>query len=332
MSSGLNSIEPSKSIEQAPQTPQSAPNNSSTPTTEGSTIKRRGRPPGAKNKHPRKDKIIPSQPNNMISRPRIDTTPTRPSGLRNSVAFGDGFAIVVPSPSPSVVETQPNRRGRPRKSSPKAKASQQSSPIHRVYKCLWEHCPAELHNLEILRKHVKKHSDKLKAEGGPFPCLWKGCGRAARNGDEEDDEVEPERQPLKFANEDTWAKHMDRRHVSEYAWKFGDGPSIRSDSDMSDCLSDSAKRQATPVITKEGHPDPLPLSADKEMTKAYHRVHGNTSELDKAKAFMRAAEERRESFGPGMDRTGATFVTEELNALLDDSMGPSRKVQKEDGV
>ncbi|KAL8931137.1 MAG: hypothetical protein Q9208_000241 [Pyrenodesmia sp. 3 TL-2023] len=333
MSSGLNSIVSDKpASEPAPQTPQPAPNSTNTPTSGSSTIKRRGRPPGAKNKHPRsdkKDKVAPSQSNNMTSRPRIDTTPARPSGLRNSVA-SDGFAVIVPSPSPSVVETQPNRRGRPRKSSPKA--SQQSSPIHRVYKCLWEHCPAELHNLETLRKHVKKHSDKLKDGGGPFPCLWKGCGRAARNEDEEDNEVEPERQPLKFANEDTWAKHMDRRHVSEYAWKFGDGPSIRSDSDMSDYLSDSAKRRATPVITKEGRPDPLPLSADKESTKAYHKVHGNTSELDKAKAFMRAAEERRESFGPGMDRTGATFVTGEMNALLDDSMGPLRKVQKGDGV
>ncbi|KAL8905630.1 MAG: hypothetical protein Q9207_002503 [Kuettlingeria erythrocarpa] len=335
MSSGLVSIvSHNPPSEPAPQTPQPATNSSNTPTSESSTVKRRGRPPGAKNRHPRKDQINPSRSTNMTSRPTTDTTPARPSGLRNSVASGDGFAVVVPSPSPGVVKKTPNRRGRPRKSSPKATLSQQPSPIHRVYKCLWEHCPAELHNLETLRKHVKKHSDLLKAKGGPLPCLWKGCGRAAGNEDEGDDELAPpELRPLMFASEDTWAKHMDRRHVSEYAWKLGDGPSTRSDSDMSDhAIEIAERRQATPVLTKEGRPDPLPLSADRETMKAYHKVHGNTSELDKAKAFMEAAEVRRESFGPGMDRTGATFVTQEMNALLDDSMGPLRKVQKEHGV
>lgn len=325
MSAGLNSIGSLKPSEPAPKTPQSVSNKTSTPDTEESTIKRRGRPPGEKNKYPRRDKETPTQ--SIPSRP--STTPARPSGLRNSVA-GDGVAVLIPSPSPSIADTQPKRRGRPRKSSPKmtGKTSQQSSPIHRVYKCLWEDCPAELHNLETLRKHVNKHGDIFKVDGGSFPCLWKGCGNATRNQVDEEDDEEPVRRPLKFGAHEIWAKHMDKRHVAEYAWKLGDGPSTRSDSDMSDYVSDSAKRQVTPIITNEGRPDPLPLSANKETAKAYHQAHGNTSELDKAKAFMEAAERRRQNFGPGMDRTGATFVTKEMNALLDDSMGPLRKVPK----
>ncbi|KAL8716838.1 MAG: hypothetical protein Q9225_005864 [Loekoesia sp. 1 TL-2023] len=332
MSSGLNSYMNHKSNESSLKTPQPASNGTGVIDSTGSTgIKRRGRPPGSKNKHPRKSTGTPSQStNNMSSRPRIDTTPARPSGLRNSVASTDGIAIIVPSPSPSIADTQPRRRGRPKKSSPKT--SQQSTLIHRIYKCHWENCPAELHNLETLKKHVNKHGEKFKDEGGPFPCLWKGCGKAARSQEGYDDDEEPERQPLRYGTQDMWAKHMDRRHVAEYAWKLGDGPSIRSDSDMSDYISDSARRQVTPIISNEGRPDPLPLTSSGKPEKVYHKAHGITTELAKAQAFMEASERRRQSFGPGMDRGGATFVTKRKNDLLDDSMGPLRKVQKEDYV
>lgn len=213
------------------------------------------------------------------------------------------------------------------------KMSQQSSPIHRVYKCDWENCPAELHNPETLRKHANKHGDKYKEEGGPFPCLWKGCGRPARvhkeanEGEGDKGDREAEHQPLRFGTHDIWVKHMDKRHISAYAWQFGDGPLIRSySSEVPGYVSESATRQVTPLTTHDGPPDPLPLSADKETAKVYHRAHGNVSELDKAQAFLEASERRRQEFGPGMDRPGATFVTREMNTLLDDSMGPLQKV------
>ncbi|KAI4096947.1 MAG: hypothetical protein LQ344_000750 [Seirophora lacunosa] len=320
-------------ISSAPATPQPSAH-ASTPNKEGSsTVKRRGRPPGSKNKHPRNSVGTPSQ-SITTSRPRIDTTPAQPSGLRNSVASGDGLAVVVPSPSPSLNGT-PRKRGRPRKSWPKTspKTSQQTRSIHRIYKCHWEGCPAELHNLETLKKHVNKHGDKFKDQGGPFPCLWTGCGTAARNvegADDDEMDIDAGRQPLQFGGHDAWAKHMDKRHISDYAWKLGDGPSIRSESEMSDYVSDSAKRQITPVIANQGRPDPLASTSGGDGVQEFHKAHGNVSEVDKAKAFMEASETRRESFGPGMDRTGATFVTKEKHALLDDSMGPLRKVPRKD--
>ncbi|KAL8651284.1 MAG: hypothetical protein Q9210_003345 [Variospora velana] len=320
MSSGLPDKQSNGSAPTTPQAPGSAP------SIEGSsTIKRRGRPPGTKNKHPRKSTGSLSQ-STMASRTKIDTTPAQPSGLRNSVA-GDGLAVVVPSPSPSLKDSQP-KRGRPRKSSPKT--SQQSRPMHRVYNCHWESCPAELHNLETLKKHVNKHSDKFK-DGGPFPCLWRGCGVAARTVEgaaEVEMNIDAGRQPLQFGTHNIWAKHMDERHVSDYAWKVGDGPSIRSDSEVSDNVSESARRQNTPITANGGRPDPLPLTSDRHGAKESHKAHGNASELDKAKAFMEASEMRRESFGAGIDRTGATFVTKEKNALLDNSMGPLRKIPR----
>ncbi|KAL8731184.1 MAG: hypothetical protein Q9166_003591 [cf. Caloplaca sp. 2 TL-2023] len=331
MSSGLNfSKEPPHGS--APRIPQPTSIVTGTPATEpssGSGIRRRGRPPGAKNKHPRKSAGTP-QSTNIPARPRIETTPARPSGLRNTVTSTDGIAVVVPSPSPSIADTK-RGRGRPKTGTPGT--SQQSTPIHRVYKCQWKDCPAELHNLETLKKHVLKHGDKYK---GPFPCLWKRCGKAPQRDDEDtekkEDEDEPESQPLEYATKEIWAKHVDRRHLADFAWKLGDGPSIRSDSEMSDYLSDSARRRVAPVITNEGRPDPLPLTSSGKPAKLYHKAHGITTELGKAEAFLEASEARRRSLGPGMDRTGATFVTKRKNALLDDSITPLKKLQQADDV
>lgn len=333
MSSGLNGSVNHPVKESSPKTPSSVPQSTPLQDGSGSTgIRRRGRPPGSRNKNPRKSIGTPSQSNGMPPLARINTTPARPSGLRNSIASTDGVAIVVPSPSPSIVDqSSQKRRGRPpKKSTPKS--SQQSTPIHRVYKCQWGSCPAELHNLETLRKHVNKHGNISKDGDAPFPCLWKGCGKAvtaqeSNNNDEE--EEEPEHQPLTFATHDIWTKHMEKRHIADYAWKLGDGPSLRSDSDMSDYLSDSiANRQVTPIIHKQGRPDPLPLTASSKAEKVYHQAHGITTELEKAQAFLEASQRRRESFGPGLDRGGATFVTKRKRELLDDSSGPLRKVQK----
>ncbi|KAL8821390.1 MAG: hypothetical protein Q9223_000539 [Gallowayella weberi] len=331
MSSGLN-FSKKPQPESNPITPQSASTGAAIPTTDtssGSGIRRRGRPPGAKNKHPRKSSEI-SQPTNIPSRPRIDTTPARPSGLRNTVASADGIAVVVPSPSPSIADTK-RSRGRPRKQSPRT--SQQSTPIHRIYACKWKACPAELHNLETLKKHVAKHGDKYDV---PIPCLWKGCGQVRDDDEKGDDENEkadeerPESQPLEYPTKDIWAKHMERRHLADYAWKLGDGPSVRSDSEMSDHVSDSAKRGGAPVIRNEGRPDPLPLTSSGKPAKIYHKAHGITTELGKAEAFLEASEARRRRLGPGMDRVGATFVTKRKNTLLDDSVTPLKKAQRDD--
>ncbi|KAL8714349.1 MAG: hypothetical protein Q9220_001682 [cf. Caloplaca sp. 1 TL-2023] len=313
---GLDRIRATPTNQSSPRTPKLV-----IPGTENgfnSTYRRRGRPPGAKNKNPRKSGT------NMPSYTRIDTTPARPSNLRNTVVPTNGVAVVVPSPSPSIAETR--RPGRPRKKSPRT--SQQSSPIHRVYKCRWSNCPAELHNLDTLRKHVMKHGDNYDEENDHFPCLWRGCGRAVQ-GDDEGDNEEVEHQPLRFATRETWAKHMDKRHVADYAWKLGDGPSARSDSDMSDYVSDSAKRPVRPIITKEGRDkDPIPLTND-NPEREYYKAHGITTELEKAQAIMEANEARRRKLGPGMDRVGATLVTERTRELLNDELAGLTKVETE---
>ena len=191
-----------------------------TPFNAGSEPKRRGRPPGSKDKSLRKNAaILKSGDMSIRTHPRssvMNTTPARPSALRHTMTPTDGIAVVIESPSKAKDEKKRNvDLGRPRKrrkASPKSR--QPSSPNHQVYKCQWKACPAKLHNLETLRKHIRLHRDGYPV--GPFPCLWAGCGNAQEDGS---------RQSLEFETEIGWDRHMEGRHVDRYAWELGDGPS-----------------------------------------------------------------------------------------------------------
>ena len=79
-----------------------------TATNPISEQKRRGRPSGSKDKNPRKNAAVPSKANVSIrtGRPSStipNTTPARPSGLRQAMTPPDGVAIVIESRSPSVI-------------------------------------------------------------------------------------------------------------------------------------------------------------------------------------------------------------------------------------
>lgn len=204
-----------------------------------STPKSRGRPPGAKNKNPRPEKGAPkktslstdSQGNEVtppLPRPRrVDSTPARPSGLRNALTPTDGIAVLIASPSPSVAGGGPGSKAKSKAPYVEEKSSDRhpSTPSYQIYKCLWKDCPAELHNLATLRKHVVKHGNQFG--DGPFPCLWADCHDskgAAEPGDSEQDKCPR----LSFTSEAAWDRHIEGRHVNAIAWELGDGPSTRS--------------------------------------------------------------------------------------------------------
>lgn len=100
-----------------------------------------------------------------------------------------------------------------------------STPSYKVYRCLWKNCPYELHNLENLRKHVRKHRDDL--DDGPYPCLWADCGRSTVLKYQEDENMGEKDvlKPLEFESDTAWERHVNKKHVDQYAWEFGDGPS-----------------------------------------------------------------------------------------------------------
>ena len=227
---------------------------SSTPAT---ASKRKGRPPGAKNKQVRPDKGIPKkrktlsmgatpstleeealderttekpmlsgtpsmQSSPVPTRPRINTTtPSKPSGLRNSISAmtpADGIAVVIPSRSPSVAVVTPQasaKRGRPKKAEDQSEdgsnVSPSSAPTYTMYPCRWENCPAELHNLETLKKHVKKHR---RDADGVYPCLWADCSDSSNPISNNMQSEDGQSKRLKFKTDAEWVTHVESNHLS----------------------------------------------------------------------------------------------------------------------
>lgn len=148
--------------------------------------------------------------NSLAKRPSISTTPVRPSSLRNAMSPSDGIAVVIPSRSPSVMEDSPVTSIRPSaiKVIPKSLTQHGSkippAPAYKVHKCYWDRCPAELHNLETLRKHIRKHRSDQDFKNGHVPCLWANCY-----------DNERERERLGFRSMGDWDDHMTTKHVME---------------------------------------------------------------------------------------------------------------------
>ena len=227
------------------------------PSTPESVSKRKGRPPGAKNKQVRPDKGVPKKTKTLsvpetpstanpepsyketigktpktspvgsfsvgkpsapnLSRPRITTTtPTRPSGLRNSISAvtpTDGIAVVIPSRSPSVVIFSPQasaKKSRPKKTEDLSSGTQASAPSYTIYRCHWENCPAELHSLETLKKHVRKHRG---AVDDVYPCLWADCFDSSNPISNRTQSNDGQRRRLRYKSEAEWINHMESNHL-----------------------------------------------------------------------------------------------------------------------
>lgn len=270
---------------------------------------RRGRPPGSSRKKKNEQGEVEVAIRPSLGANRASPLPTpRGSSLRNEVTpSSPSIAVMVPSPSadPSLYKPQ-SQRSRPRKSSPSSR--QQSTPKYAVYHCHWRNCPAKLHNLDTLKRHALKHSNEYKP--GPFPCLWEGC--SIRSNEESSGDAT-------FGDLHLWEQHMNSKHFSIVANKLGDGPRATPSSDNSDhYLSDSHGRRVTPLATPQrGLPDPLSLSAEPKTTKAYHAAHENDTEEERASAIYQAHLGRRRTVGPGVLRTGASYVNEKKREMLE---------------
>ena len=210
---------------------------------------RKGRPPGAKNRHPRVDKGITKKSSSELQRqspltPSIPqpssletSTPVRRSGLRNAMTpnSASGIAVVIPSRSPSIAEPGSAQKGKGLTKRRESGGTHPPPPSYKTYKCLWQACPAELHNLNTLRKHIRKqHRERLGS--GPWPCKWADCYDSRSSGKRksgsityeahEAKDADGQRQRLIFANDDAWDRHIERNHMGVYASQLGDGPAV----------------------------------------------------------------------------------------------------------
>lgn len=119
-----------------------------------------------------------------------------------------------PASQPQSPQTQAKLRGGFRKeqsgemvgtkSAPRIEvAIPESAPVpYPVYACEWKNCVSELHNLELLRKHVLKCHVPYT-----LTCDWVGCTYSDM-----------------MAAADLF-EHVKTHHVGPLAWKLGDGPS-----------------------------------------------------------------------------------------------------------
>lgn len=132
------------------------------------------------------------------------TSQASPSQLSSlhKIRTGEGDPIVIDSRSSSVV----NR-----------------IPQYPSYKCKWQNCKAELHNLETLRKHVFKVHRK-ETLGNTLDCLWADCGKAIMNVDPTTALRIEQKVPYNFDLQSDWHTHIQQNHFDPLSWELGDGP------------------------------------------------------------------------------------------------------------
>ncbi|QSZ36048.1 hypothetical protein DSL72_007172 [Monilinia vaccinii-corymbosi] len=175
------------------------PPDASSPRTQNSVMpKRRGRPPKAYTALAKN-----ANPELMVARDQKSTHGSKPNSQ--------------PDDNP------PKKRGRrPKQPTPEVEI-QAPNPMYLIYKCEWKDCPAQLHNLATLRLHLFKNHKKRENE--TYSCFWKGCkaGTTAEGEDELASGPELNTQ-YKCKDEDEWTSHVEKKHLTPYAWHMGDGP------------------------------------------------------------------------------------------------------------
>ncbi|PNS18410.1 hypothetical protein CAC42_6227 [Sphaceloma murrayae] len=252
----------------------------------------------------------------------------RPVGWRKAIHSKEAQGLTGSSGSScqrpkSNVSSEMRKRGRPPLDKPAADEDTPPDPNYNVYKCRWEDCGAELHNIDTLRKHILKiHGSKKTA----LPCLWGQCGLSGPT-DVKGKEVAPGRH--EFSDIYKWMNHIEENHIRLLLRKLGDGPraglSDAYDSETSQAyLSDASGRIITPRAT------PLADVMEEDeaqsevlapiLRRGMPRVRGRLSEDQREdETKLQQLEAKKLILGPAFDKGGATLATvKRRKGLYDD--------------
>ncbi|GIK05721.1 hypothetical protein Aspvir_009834 [Aspergillus viridinutans] len=215
----------------------------------------------------------PSQPQ-LKPEPSIQIrTKTQPSPKAKS----------SPRPSTNMVGKRPP--GRPPASSKIEVTIPVTSQIsYQVYTCGWENCQAELHNLEMLKKHIFKVHVPYT-----LTCQWKNCTF---------------QQNLPAVQ---LYKHVLSEHVVSIAWSLGDGPSVPATEGR--VAGESPVPKTIPESIQPGGEDALIFPASYSSIRAFNRVHGNHTQIEKAREIFKAVQRLKEHIGYGLDPGGCQLAT-----------------------
>ncbi|RHZ48343.1 putative C2H2 finger domain protein [Aspergillus thermomutatus] len=201
---------------------------------------------------------------------------------------GPSFQIrtkAKPSPRPSTNMVGKRPPGRPPASSKIEVTIPITSQIpYQVYACDWENCQAELHNLEMLKKHIFKVHVPYT-----LTCQWKNCTF---------------RENLPAVH---LYKHVLKEHVESIAWKLGDGPSVPGTEGR--VAGESPVPKTIPESIQPGGEDTLIFPASYSSIRAFNRVHGNHTQFEKAREIFKAVQRLKEQIGYGLDPGGCQLAT-----------------------
>ncbi|KAK7727038.1 hypothetical protein SLS57_003068 [Botryosphaeria dothidea] len=196
-------------------------------------------------------------------------------------------------------------------------ASPRKAPVsYSVYKCQWENCAAELHNMETLRKHVFKfhYTQNINRK---WPCYWGACQENERF-------IDPRTgRPNGFSVSEDLKDHIEFAHLGPKSWELGDGHagglSESYDSASEAYLSDSRGRRVTPLIpTPSKEALELASAAAAPVPRGPGRPKLKTDE-QKAKEAQAELEKKNRLVGPGIDRGGARLANDKRRmGFIDD--------------
>ena len=97
------------------------------------------------------------------------------------------------------------------------------APRYQSYKCEWQNCTAELHNLDTLKKHVRKVHAKENMEGS-LECRWAGCATQTASRDATTNMRIERYEPKTFSSTADRQAHLEEAHFGPLSWQLGDGP------------------------------------------------------------------------------------------------------------
>ncbi|KAJ4983691.1 C2H2 finger domain-containing protein [Stagonosporopsis vannaccii] len=192
------------------------------------------------------------------------------------------------------------------------------------FKCRWQNCKAELHNLVTLKLHVfKVHKENLN---NTLECLWDDCDTQVTSHDPMSNMTLARRVPHAFEGENAWREHIQQNHFDPLAWEQGDGPTagLSDAQDPEAYLSDAQGRRVTPRITARSI-DYEDITLSPQLVASTSRGRGrplkNGQEQEARDIQDRLVAQKRRMGGPGMDRGGATLVNDKRRRGLVSSDG-----------
>ncbi|EED16953.1 C2H2 finger domain protein, putative [Talaromyces stipitatus ATCC 10500] len=175
-----------------------------------------------------------------------------------------------------------------------APASSVPEPSYPMFTCEWASCPAQLHDVHTLERHVVRNH-----VSGQTTCQWQNCPNYTTE-----------------CSGEGLMKHLLKVHIRPLAWKYGDRPSVNGTDYNIDRYLITNGLHVTPDATTASESDALIFPVGPTPIRAFNRLYGNQKPTDRARQVLRAVQKRRKRVGIGLEQGGCEFSTPVRNKLF----------------